>query len=102
MCPSSVRYGSPRLVRRFSRSASSASATLIVMTPLAWPVMTRDPSAGSARNSNAGPRRQRQAERVERVDETPLRRFEAIPSLFDAGERQIGNDARQTAGQTER
>ena len=33
-------------LRRFSRSASSASASAIVITPLWWPVLTFGPSGG--------------------------------------------------------
>ena len=42
--------------RIFSRLASSASSTLSVMSPLAWPVITRGPPGGERRKSNITPR----------------------------------------------
>ncbi|KYF51738.1 hypothetical protein BE04_03115 [Sorangium cellulosum] len=38
-----------------SRAASSASSTFRVMTPSAWPVITRGPSGGEARKSKQRP-----------------------------------------------
>lgn len=42
--------------RAFSRTASSASATLSVIRPSSWPVSTRGPPGWSARKSNTTPR----------------------------------------------
>ena len=109
--PARVRYGSCICSRRlFSRSASSASATLMVMTPSACPVSTGGAadSSGSARNSNARPcsgssllLSSGKLERGQRVDEPPLGDFELVPRRLVRGPGQVRDNPRQPARATQ-